>query len=152
MIGFSSESNIQVRLPALYLHLLVEIRDKLNCITEFNLTSMDVKNDLTEIKHFFHLLSTKNLNANGQILILLSQQFNQIPISLNQSLFDELNYYANLREYLIHFTTNLLIADQNSIRFQASIIVQLTQIPNQLTRLTSVKTNICFLRCCILLS
>jgi hypothetical protein len=54
-------------------------------------------------------------------------------------MFNELNYYANLREYLIHFTRYLLIADQHSIRFQSSIIVELTQIPNQLTRLTSVK-------------
>jgi hypothetical protein len=82
MIGFSSESNIQVRLPALYLHLLIEIRDKLNCITEFNLTSIDVKNDLTDVKHFLDLLLTKNPNANGQILISLSQQFNEIAISL----------------------------------------------------------------------
>jgi hypothetical protein len=55
-----------------------------------------------------------------------------------------LNYYANLREYLIHFTTDLLITDQNSIKFQASIIAQLTQIPNQLTRLTSVKITFFF--------
>jgi hypothetical protein len=54
-------------------------------------------------------------------------------------MFDELNYYADLREYLIHFTKYLLIANQHSIRFQASIIVELTQIPYQLTRLTSVK-------------
>jgi hypothetical protein len=82
MIGFSSESNIQVRLPVSYLHLMIEIRDKLNCITEFNLTSIDVKNDLTEVNSLLHLLLTKNRNANGQILILLSQQFNEIAISL----------------------------------------------------------------------
>jgi hypothetical protein len=82
LIGFSSESNIQVRLPALYLHLMVEIRDKLNCITEFNLTSINVKSDLTQMKDFFDFLSTKNPNTNGQILILLSRQFNEIAISL----------------------------------------------------------------------
>ncbi len=64
-------------------------------------------------------------------------------ISFNQTILDEynkeLNIYATIREYLINFTTNLIVAGINSIIFQSSSLVQLTESTNQLTRLASVK-------------
>ena len=66
-------------------------------------------------------------------------------ISFNQTILDEynkeLNIYANIREYLINFTTNLTIAGSNSIILQSSSLVQLTESTNQLTRLTLVKNS-----------
>ena len=53
----------------------------------------------------------------------------------------ELNSYANIREYLIKFTTNLAITTSNSIKLQASSLVKLTQTTNQLTRTSLVRTN-----------
>lgn len=50
----------------------------------------------------------------------------------------ELNSLANVREYLIGFTTKLAITTPNSIQLQASALVQLTQATNQLTRTTLV--------------
>jgi hypothetical protein len=50
----------------------------------------------------------------------------------------ELNSQANLREYLIAFTTNLTIVSINSIKLQSLSLAQLTQATNQLTRATLV--------------
>jgi hypothetical protein len=51
----------------------------------------------------------------------------------------ELNSHANVREYLMTFTTNLAITTVNSIQLQASSLAQLTQSTNQLTRTTLVR-------------
>ena len=62
---------------------------------------------------------------------------------LNQSALDEynaeLNSHANVREYLMRFTTNLAITTSNSIKLQSSSLAQLTQSTNQLTRTTLVR-------------
>ncbi len=62
---------------------------------------------------------------------------------LNQSALDEynkqLNSIANVRDYLIRFTTNLSITTVNSIQLQASSLAQMTQATNQLTRNTLVR-------------
>jgi hypothetical protein len=62
---------------------------------------------------------------------------------LNKSALDEynqnLNTYANARDYLITFTTNLAITTPNSIKLQASSLAQMTQTTNQLTRNTLVR-------------
>jgi hypothetical protein len=50
----------------------------------------------------------------------------------------ELNSYAAVRDYLITFTTNLIISTSNSIKLQSSALAQLTQATNQLTRTVSV--------------
>ncbi len=50
----------------------------------------------------------------------------------------QLNSYANIREYLMTFATNLLISESKSIILQASTLTQLTQATNQLTRLSAV--------------
>jgi hypothetical protein len=46
----------------------------------------------------------------------------------------ELNSQANVRDYLMTFTNNLLITTSNSINLQSSSLAQLTQATNQLTR------------------
>ena len=46
----------------------------------------------------------------------------------------QLNTYANLRDFLIQYTTNLTITTAESIKLQASSLAQLTQATNQLTR------------------
>ena len=50
----------------------------------------------------------------------------------------QLNDYANVRDFLMTFTTNLAVTTVNSIRLQASSLAQLTQATNQLTRSTVV--------------
>ena len=52
----------------------------------------------------------------------------------------QLNMYANVRDYLIKYTTNLVIATSTSIELQASSLAQLTQATNQLTRSVAVRT------------
>lgn len=52
---------------------------------------------------------------------------------------NELNSYANIRDYLVQFTTNLLISTSQSIILQSTSLAQLTQSTNQLTRSTAVK-------------
>jgi hypothetical protein len=51
----------------------------------------------------------------------------------------ELNSQANTRDYLVTFTTKLVITISNSIKLQASSFVQLTQAINRLTRATLVR-------------
>ena len=45
-----------------------------------------------------------------------------------------INIYANIRDYLIRFTNNLLITTVDSIILQSSTLAQLTNATNQLTR------------------
>jgi len=51
----------------------------------------------------------------------------------------ELNIQANVRDYLMGFTTNLAITTSNSIKLQASSLAQLTQSTDQLTRSALVR-------------
>ena len=57
----------------------------------------------------------------------------------------ELNSQADIRDYLMTFTTNLAITTSNSIKLQASSLAQLTQATNQLTRTTLVRKKRFFL-------
>ncbi|CAF3130688.1 unnamed protein product [Rotaria sp. Silwood2] len=61
-------------------------------------------------------------------------------VSLNASALVEynkqLNTYANVRDSLITYITNLMITTADSIKLQASSLAQLTQATNQLTRTT----------------
>jgi hypothetical protein len=54
----------------------------------------------------------------------------------------ELNLQANIRDYLMTFTTNLAITTSNSITLQASSLAQLTQATNQLTREALVRKKV----------
>jgi len=173
MIAFSSVSTIEIRLPSGNdQRLIIQIRDQLNCLTEYNLSSLvSVRSDFESIDNpIVNLLSSGNQNTISQVLISLSREFNKmnteniqkavsngIPAAtisvssltsqrlssngeLNQSALIEfnkqLNLQANVREYLISFTQNLLIATSNCIKLQSSVLAQLTQATNQLTRTT----------------
>jgi hypothetical protein len=65
-----------------------------------------------------------------------SQGVTSVP--LNQSALVEfntdLNTQANVRDFLMPYTTNLAITTSNSIKLQATTLAQLTQSTNQLTR------------------
>ncbi len=50
----------------------------------------------------------------------------------------KLNALANVCDYLIMFTSNLAITTVDSIKLQASMLAQLTEVTNQLTRTASV--------------
>jgi len=50
-----------------------------------------------------------------------------------------LNIYANARDYLMTYITNLAITTSDSIKLQASTLAQLTTATNQLTRAAAVK-------------
>jgi len=51
----------------------------------------------------------------------------------------QLNSYANVRDYLMPYATNLAITTSDSIKLQASTLAQLTGTTNQLTRAAAVK-------------
>ena len=66
-------------------------------------------------------------------------------VPLNESVLNDfnqqINTQANLRDYLMTFTQNLLISSANSIELQASSLAQLTGATNQLTRNTAVRNT-----------
>jgi hypothetical protein len=100
MIAFSSVSNFQVQLPAgddqtSLLNLIIDIRDQLDCITEYNNISSvtvipdseginDLMNNIQSSSNSINnnpivrLLASGNQNTVGQILTSLSQQFNKM--------------------------------------------------------------------------
>ena len=200
IIAFSSMSVLQVRLPTgddqtSTLHLIVEIRDELNCIVEYNLSSVIVLPDEAAINDLIsnlqgssiqiannaivQLLASGDQNTVGQVITSMSQQFNKIntqtinkavlsgiPVAsisvsplgsqrlssvgqFNQSTLIEfnknLNSQANVREFLMSFTTDLAITTSNSIKLQSSALAQLTKSTNQLTRTTlTIASNKCY--------
>ena len=99
MIAFSMLSVLQVRLPAgddqrSVVHLVVSIRDQLDCTTEYNLSSVIVTPDSVGINDLINniqsssneitnnpivqLLASGNQNIVGQVITSLSQQFNKM--------------------------------------------------------------------------
>ncbi|CAF1470524.1 unnamed protein product [Adineta ricciae] len=190
IIGFSSISNFDVRLPlgdvhTSVLHLVLAIGDALGCITEINLASVLVSSDRSSIDELvdvidrrnssltanplLQLLSSGNQNTVGQILISLAQQFNKLNTELLDSAatngihpssiavsflgtptssdvsnvlnataltsyMKQLNSHANVRDYLMTFVPNLAITTSRSIELQATVLAQLTEATNQLTR------------------
>jgi hypothetical protein len=99
MLAFSVFPTIQVRLPAgtdnqSLIHLVGFVRDPFDCVTEFNLSSVVVVSDSTEITNLVdslqnlrsgittnplvHMLASGNQNTIGQIISLLSRAFNKI--------------------------------------------------------------------------
>ncbi|UJR13335.1 hypothetical protein I4U23_000353 [Adineta vaga] len=105
---------------------------------------------LTSVSQQFNQMNSENANkavSNGipaasiSISSLDSSSGQQTSIPLNQTALDEyqqdLNSFATVRDYLITFTSNLLITSVNSIKLQASSLAQLTKSTNELTRKTS---------------
>jgi len=101
ILAFSSIPTTQVRLPAgndntSFINLIVYIRDTLDGITEYNLSSPSIVPDTVEINNLIdnlqistnaannnpivQLLSSGNQNIVGQIIISLSQIFNRMNI------------------------------------------------------------------------
>ena len=68
----------------------------------------------------------------------MSERFNESALIEYRK---QLNTYANIRDYLMRFTSNLLISTSNSIKFQSTILVQMTQTTNQLTRSATVSES-----------
>jgi hypothetical protein len=97
MIGFSLNPRFTLRLPkSSLLNLNIHIRDKVNSIREYNISSIYVYDDSIEIENFLkdskniltnnsfvNGLLTGNQNDIGQILISISQKLEKIN---NQSL------------------------------------------------------------------
>ena len=75
----------------------------------------------------------------------------QVSAPFNSSALEEfqrdLNRQANVRDYLVSFSTNLAITTPQSIKLQASTLAQLTGATNQLTRNALVCSHslVCFL-------
>ena len=91
IIAFSSMSTFQVLLPAgddqtAVLYLMVEIRDQLNCITQYNMSSITVWPDVVVISDLIsnlqnpiaQLLASGDQNTVGQVLTIVSQQVNMM--------------------------------------------------------------------------
>ena len=57
----------------------------------------------------------------------------------------QINSYANARDYLMRFTDSLLITTSNSIKLQSASLAQLTQSINQLTRSSAVTMRFSFI-------
>jgi hypothetical protein len=97
MVAFSFMSTFEVRLPAgndntFSLYLFIHIRDTLDCVTEFNMSSVIVTVDSSGISNLINILqystsslttdplvrliASGNQNTVAQIVILLSQRFN----------------------------------------------------------------------------
>ena len=68
--------------------------------------------------------------------------------SENQNLLDQyqknLNNHSAIRELMVNSTRNLTIAGIKSLIFQASSLVQTTEVINELTRMTSVRKSFVF--------
>ncbi|UJR16871.1 hypothetical protein I4U23_003769 [Adineta vaga] len=107
---------------------------------EFNKMNNEIVNQATS-----NGISTASISISS----LTSQILQPVFSSNNQSALNEfqkeLNLHANVREYLISFTTKLAITTPNSIQLQASALAQLTQATNQLTRTTlTIVSNRCY--------
>lgn len=99
IIAFSPVETFQVRLPPgddqnSLLHLMIVIRDTLDCTTEMNISSVHVLPDSLAITNLINdlknssnsltsnpivrLLAGGNQNTVGQVITALSQQFNKM--------------------------------------------------------------------------
>jgi hypothetical protein len=99
MLGFTTLSIFQIRLPAGNDNtstpmMMVDIRDMLDCVAEFDMKSPVVVPDLTEINTlidvlqepnngatsnpFVRLLASRNQNTVTQVIILLAQELNKM--------------------------------------------------------------------------
>ncbi|CAF4148171.1 unnamed protein product, partial [Adineta steineri] len=113
---------------------------------------------LTAISQQFNQLNSENIEqavssgipaATILVSSLGSSSLQGNSTSFNESALTDynkiLNAQANIRDYLMTFTTNLLITTSNSIKLQSSALAQITQSTNQLTRAAlSIVSNRCY--------
>ena len=95
MLAFSVASTIELLLPATddntsSLHIIVHIRDTYDCLTEWNMSSVRVQPDSSQMANLVNslhnstenslvrMLATGNQNAVSQVATSVSQQCNQI--------------------------------------------------------------------------
>ena len=98
MLARTSESICQLRLPASIdpssrFHLIVQIRDAFDCVTEFNLSSVPVLSNHSIIENFVNNLQGSNNNTDPIITLLTSEDQNtveQMITSISQ-VFNEMN-------------------------------------------------------------
>jgi hypothetical protein len=100
MLGFTTESVYQLRLPASIdssstLHVIAHIRDTFGCVTEYNLSLVTVITDLLAISNLIKILQESNNNRRSDLLIQLLTDKNenvvrQIVHSISQ-VFNEMN-------------------------------------------------------------
>ncbi len=140
IIGFSSVPTFQVRLPFINeeLKLIIKIRDQYDCQSEFNLSTNRTENDFDQLYGLIHSKQVLVFNQNqlNQLIFSFSKQLNEKVKNISS---DEMKNYSYLREYLMNLTARQIFPYSDSIQLQASTIVQLTQVTEQLTRLTLVK-------------
>ncbi len=96
IIAFSPISTFDVQLPADNdLHLVIHIRDLLDCITEYNISSMTILPDFTTNLELIDTFreSRNKIQDNELIQILSSGNQNQIVqmINLFSQVFDQIN-------------------------------------------------------------
>ncbi|CAF1309622.1 unnamed protein product [Rotaria magnacalcarata] len=135
--------NLQTSTTGLTNHPLVQVLNSgnQNAISQ-------VINSLSQEFNKINLESIQTIVANGiptsNIVVspLDSQYQPGSSTSFNASVLTEyneqLNIYANVRDYLMTFTTDLIPTNGDSIALQATALTQLTQSPNQLTRTASM--------------
>ncbi|CAF1293793.1 unnamed protein product, partial [Adineta steineri] len=113
---------------------------------------------LTAISQQFNQMNSENIDqavssgvpaATILVSSLGSSSLQGNSTSVNESALTEynkiLNTQANLRDYLMTFTTDLVITTSNSIKLQSSSLAQITQSTNQLTRAAlSIASNRCY--------
>ncbi|CAF1380176.1 unnamed protein product, partial [Rotaria sordida] len=113
------------------------------------LTSLSQQFDQMNYEKLAKAISSGVPTASILISPLGSQSLQQSLVPLNESDLTEfikkLNTQANIRDYLMTFTTNLPITTISSIKLQSSSLVQLTQSTNQLTRTAlTIASNRCY--------
>jgi len=107
MLGYTNESIYQLKLPGsidktVSLHIIVHIRDRFDCVTDFNLSLVTVSADLRLITQLIdnlqepiiELLSNANdENTIGQIVTSISHLINQLDNQLMHSALSSKEFY-----------------------------------------------------------
>lgn len=153
------------------LDLIIRIRDALDSVREILLSNITVQSDLIHIDNLLSTRNPNTIaqiitSISKQLNTLTNEHiFNDIPAAsisisslnndnhfsqqyssnMNSSALNEykkqLNSYANIRDILIPYLTNLSITNSLSIQLQSSSLAQLTQTSNQLTRTSCVSAT-----------
>jgi hypothetical protein len=130
--------------------VLTSIAQELNLINNENMDTAVSSTFLAHPSH--HILSCVCLDGIPAAAISVSslgsdatQSVSLASSSSNTSAMEkykqQINSYANARDYLMRFADSLLITTSNSIKLQAASLAQLTQSINQLTRTSAVITR-----------
>ncbi|CAF1640035.1 unnamed protein product, partial [Adineta ricciae] len=153
--------------PTSTLQLKVKIRDEFDCSSEYSLPPVRVHPDVSNISQLIDLLHNDDKSIFAQIVSSIVQLFNQLnyqtmneqvqsgialteitvtslhqqPLAsmMNVSILN-IDERAKLHEDLILKIIDLSIATSTDLQLQSTILSQITQTSNQLTRNASVMT------------